>query len=145
MPFSEGRVDKPQTTRPEQDHKRLPVAPQSLSKTLKPIVEKEAQPEVKSLSYNLDKLSRAVAFAETGGCKDGTAKKRNNCHGIMTWKSGKRSPAYFSNFEASHAAFKKIWMKSYKVYPTLKQARKWTGNDHPERWLHAVNQYYNSH
>lgn len=145
MPFSSGKVDKPKTTRPEQDPKRLPVAPQSLSKTLKPIIEKESHPEVKSLSYDLDKLSRAVAFAETGGCKDGTAIKRKNCHGIMQWTNGKRSAKYFASFEESHTAFKKIWMKSYKSYPTRALAKKWTGNDHPDRWLAAVNQYYNSH
>jgi len=110
-----------------------------------PIVEKSEQPEVKSLSYDLDKLSRAVAFAETGGCKDGTARGRNNCHGIMCWPKGKRTPCSFKSFEASHARFKEIWTKSYKAYPNTKLASKWTGNDHPNRWLVAVNQYYNSH
>lgn len=112
--------------------------------TVAPIIEKQAQPEVQSLGYDLDKLSRAVAFAETSGCKDGTARKRNNCHGIMCWPNGKRTPCTFASHEASHARFKEIWTKSYKAYPTKALAKKWTGNDHPDRWLAAVNQYYYS-
>ncbi len=92
-----------------------------------------------------DKLANSIAFAETGGCKDGTAKKRNNCVGIMVWKHGQRSPAYFASQQDSIEKAKEIWMKSYKVYPTLKEASIWTGSDHPARWLLAVDQYYNTH
>ena len=95
--------------------------------------------------YDLDKLANAVATAETGLCKDGTARKRNNCHGIMQWHKGIRSPRHFKTTEDSFIAFKEIWAKSYKRYPDISLARKWTGNDHAQRWLNTVNQYYNSH
>jgi len=108
------------------------------------IEEQEAHPEVKQ-NLDLDKLSYAVSMAETGGCKDGTAIKRHNCHGIMQWKNGVRSPKYFNSFEESNAAFKKIWAKSYKIFPTLTLARHWTGNDKPTTWLSIVKKYYYSH
>ncbi len=92
-----------------------------------------------------EKLAHAIAFAETGGCKDSTAKKRNNCVGIMVWNHGQRSPAYFASQNESIEKAKQIWMKSYILYPNQKLAAKWTGNDHPDRWITAVNQYYNSH
>jgi hypothetical protein len=96
-----------------------------------------------SIGLDIDKLSVAVALAETSGCKDGTAKKRKNCHGIMTWnKSGARSPKYFKNFDESYAEFKKIWQKGYKIYPTRSMAIKWTGNDKPCIWLRTVDISY---
>lgn len=94
-------------------------------------------------ALDLDKLAYAVSCAETACGKDGTARKRNNLHGIMCWKNKKRYPCYFSSPEASTQRFKEIWAKSYKVFPTMKEARRWTGNDSPERWLQAVNQYFN--
>lgn len=93
---------------------------------------------------DLDKLSIAVACAETSCGKDGTARGRNNLHGIMCWPNGKRTPCWFASPEESHAAFKRIWAKSYKRFPDLALARKWTGNDHPERWLANVTKVYNS-
>ena len=93
-------------------------------------------------NLDLDKLSKSVAVAETSGCKDGTAIKRKNCHGIMTWKTGKRQPAYFASYEESHAAFKKIWSKSYKVYPTKELAIKYSGSDKSCTWLSTVDIVY---
>lgn len=96
-------------------------------------------------SVDLDKLSKAVAVAETSGCTDGTAIKRNNCQGIMCWdKKGNRSPCYFKSQAASHEAFKKIWAKSYKVFPDRALAVKWTGDDHADTWLAHVITSYNS-
>ncbi len=92
---------------------------------------------------DLDKLSHAVAYAETGHCKDGTAIKRNNCFGIMTWKSGTRSPRVFKTQSDSFVAFKAIWSKSYKRMPDMALAAKWTGNDHATTWLCHVYTYYN--
>ncbi len=93
-------------------------------------------------TLDLDKLAIAVSFAETGGCKDGTAIKRNNCFGIMQWNNGKRSPRYFNSQKESFDEFKRIWNKSYKVFPTFALAQKWTGNDNPYNWLNTVNKHY---
>lgn len=99
--------------------------------------------ELPEESLDLDKLSKAVAVAETGGCKDGTAKKRNNCHGIMCWPQGKRTPCYFKSQAESHKRFKEIWAKSYKRFPDYNLAKKYTGNDHTETWLRNVTIAYN--
>jgi hypothetical protein len=94
--------------------------------------------------FDIDRLALAVSYAETGGCKDGTALKRNNCHGIMDWKNGKRSPRWFNSQQDSFETFKSIWLEHYKCYPTIKEAIIWTGNDKPYEWLATVNHYYNS-
>lgn len=103
--------------------------------------------------YDLDKLSQAVAVAETGGCTDGTALNRRNCHGIMGWKYVDRPcgggvpgickqlvrfPRYFKSFDASHAEFKRIWAKSYKAFPDIALANKYTGKDRTANWLRNV-------
>jgi hypothetical protein len=105
-------------------------------------------------SYNskidYDKLANAIAFAETDHCNDGTARKRNNCVGIRSHGQA----VYFASQAQSIEAAKQLWMKSYKLYPTTvvtyqgkkeSLAQIWTGNDHPQRWLLAFNQYYHSH
>ena len=98
---------------------------------------------VPTSSLDLDKLAYAVSMAETGGCKDGTALKRHNCFGIMQWdKKGLRSPKWYNTKEESFADFKRIWSKSYKRFPDLALARKWTGNDNPATWLKNVKHYY---
>jgi hypothetical protein len=94
------------------------------------------------LGLDLDRLAYAVAIAETGGCKKGSAISHNNCFGIITWKYGKRRFKYYSNKEESYKDFKRIWSKYYKVYPTIKEAVKWTGNDRASIWLNNVSKYY---
>lgn len=125
--------NKPVVVSPGQDVKLPPVAP---------IVEKQAQPEVQSLDYDLDKLSWAVAMHETHNCADkvkGGAALYNNCHGFR--KKGKFMR--FNSPEESHAYFKKLWAKSYKSFPDLRLARIYSGNDNPTNWLKNVNYYYN--
>lgn len=94
------------------------------------------------------KLCQAIAVAETGvggvGCRDGTAIKRNNCVGIMTWKNGVRSPKYFKTHQDSINECAYIWKKSYKHFPDLALARKWTGGDNSAQWLATVRQKYSS-
>lgn len=129
LPFTLGKIGaaKPQTAPKKKETK----APQKEEKIIAP----------DSLDY--DKLAFAVSMAETGGCKDGTAKKRNNCFGIMQWnKQGVRSPKYYQTKEEGFADFKRIWKKSYKRFPDTALAAKWTGNDNPETWLHNVKHYY---
>lgn len=94
---------------------------------------------------DLDKLAKAVARAETGGCKKWSWLSHNNCFGIMTWDdNGKRSFKRYASTEESFADFKRIWWSYYKVFPTLSLAKKWTGSDNAERWLGHVTQFYNS-
>lgn len=108
------------------------------------MVEKEAMPDV-TTGLDLDKLAYAVSMAETGGCKDGTAIKRNNCFGIMSWPSGKRTPKWYNTQQESFEDFKRIWAKSYKRFPDIVLARKWTGNDKPQQWLKNVTYHYNNY
>lgn len=94
--------------------------------------------------YNLDKLAKAVAVAETGGCKLGSAKTHNNCYGIMHWPNGKRQFKPYKSKEDSVADFKRIWSSYYGRYPDLRLAKKWTGSDRPSTWLANVNAVYSS-
>lgn len=104
--------------------------------------ELEVNPDAQE-KLDLDKLAHAVAYAETGHCKDGTAIKRNNCFGIMQWnKQGVRSPKWYSTKEESFQDFKRIWSKHYKRFPDLALANKWTGSDNAAQWLRNVKHYY---
>lgn len=97
----------------------------------------------KTLSYDLDKLSMAVAMTETHNCKDkvkGGSALYNNCHGFR--KNGKFMR--FNSIEESHAYFKQLWARSYKSYPNLRLAKIYSGNDNPTNWLKNVNYYYNT-
>lgn len=104
-------------------------------------------PKPKEEPLDLDKLAQAVAVAETSGCTDGTAVKRNNCFGIMRFwidANGKRQrePKYYKSHEESYADFKRIWSTYYKRFPDLALAKKWTGGDSPETWLCNVKTKY---
>ncbi len=105
----------------------------------------KAEPAEQPLA-DLDKLSRAVAVAETSGCSDGTARGRNNCHGIMCWPNGKRTPCYYASHSASHAAFKKLWAKPTMPYrgrfPDIDLAVTYTGADNSATWLCNVYRSY---
>jgi len=92
---------------------------------------------------DLDKLAYCVAVAETADCTTGIGVTKNNCFGIMTWPNGKRTGKWYENKQASYEDFKRIWMKSYKTFPTYSMAVKWTGNDKPQTWLNTVTQCYN--
>ena len=92
-----------------------------------------------------EKLCKAIAVAETSGCTDGTAIKRNNCHGIMTWNAdGVRSPRYFKSHAESQAACVSLWKRKYVHYPDYALAKLWTGSDNTANWLATVNQKYKS-
>jgi hypothetical protein len=104
---------------------------------------------LKSTEIDLDKLAYAVAMAETANCTTGMGPTRNNCFGI---KNGNTAPCdrmsasrfcIYETPEQSYEAFKKIWSTWYKGFPTIAQARRWTGNDRPHHWLNTVTQYYN--
>lgn len=101
-------------------------------------------------SFSVHALANAVAMAETGGCKKGYWVSHNNCHGIKSWNTApcpwtpKGSMCRFKTTKESYEAFVIIWNKWYKTYPTLQQAKSWTGDDSKETWLAAVRQHYNT-
>lgn len=91
-------------------------------------------------------LAECVSVAETGRCTTGMSQTKNNCHGIMTWRRGFREGVYFENYYQSHIAFINLWEKRYggNMYPTIEQARRYTGNDKPTRWYNTVTSCLNS-
>lgn len=93
----------------------------------------------KTIAVDLDKLSMAVAMTETHNCRDTKgAALVNNCHGFK--KNGKFIK--FSSPAESHAYFKQLWAKSYKIFPTYRLAQIYSGNDRPNTWLKNVTYYY---
>lgn len=111
-------------------------------------VEDSKKEIVEVVPVDLDKLAKAVAMAETTGCTKWTALSKKNCHGIKSWntypcKSPKKAMCAFASHEESYEAFKVIWAKWYKTFPTRKQAVVWTWSDNADRWLAHVTLYYN--
>ena len=89
-------------------------------------------------AVDLDRLSRAVAIAETGDCTRGVGITHNNCFGIR--ERGKF--VKFDTVAASYASFKWNWRKSYGGFPTLADAIRWTGGDRSKIWLENVTRFY---
>jgi hypothetical protein len=93
--------------------------------------------------FDLDKLAHAVAVAETGNCTTGMALTRNNCHGIMAWKNGRRYGRSFKTMGESFAAFKDLWTRLYGGrFPTMADARKYAGPTDASNWLANVTRVY---
>lgn len=118
-----------------------------------PKVEKqqESPKEVKidtKPDFDLDKLARAVAMAETGNCTKGYGKTHNNCHWIKSWNTypcpwtPKGKMCKFKNTEESFTAFRVIWSKWYKTLPTHNQAVRWTWADSSVTWRKHVLYFY---
>lgn len=63
----------------------------------------------------------------------------------MKWVKGVRSWKVYKTKEASYKDFKEIWSKYYKVFPTIKEAKKWTGESDAKAriWLNNVITTYN--
>jgi hypothetical protein len=95
-----------------------------------------------TIPLDLDRLYLAVAYAESGNCGTPWHRKANNCVSIMAWKNGKRYLRPYKSVEASIQAFKSLWRDSYKVFPTMKEAIVWTGNDRSSSWLANVTHFY---
>lgn len=136
------------------EDKRIALEHAKQSKPVKvtPKVEKKQEPikEVKiDISFDLDKLAKAVAIAETGNCTKGYGKTYSNCFWIKSGKTapcpkvGKNKMCIYEKPEDSYIAFKKIWQRWYAWKPNLKMAQRWTGHDNAVRWLSHVNLYYN--
>lgn len=49
-----------------------------------------------------------------------------------------REPKWYSNQSQSFAEFKYIWQKSYKRFPDIELADKWTGSHDEDHWLENV-------
>lgn len=107
-----------------------------------PTPPKAATPSA-ATSYDLDKLAKAVARHETGGCTLGSGRTHNNAFGIMQWKNGKRSFKRYETCEQSYEDFKRIWTAYYGRFPDLALAKKYSGNDRPNQWLSNVTAFYN--
>lgn len=136
----------------EMENKRLEaLEPKKVEKD-KPKEEKQQEKPKETkvdISFDLDKLAKAVAIAETGNCTKGYGKTYSNCFWI---KSGKTAPCpkvwknkmcIYEKPEDSYKAFKIIWSKWYRTHPNLVSAQRWTGHDNAVRWLSHVNLYYN--
>jgi hypothetical protein len=97
----------------------------------------------------MDKLSYAVAVAETSNCTLGYGVSHNNCHGIKKGNTypcktkGRSKMCNFATKEESFTAFKVIWKKWYGGMPTLHTAGHWTGNDNAVTWMSNVKSAYN--
>lgn len=64
----------------------------------------------------------------------------------MAWdENNNRYPRTFKTKAESYAAFKKLWAKSYKTFPTYALAVRYSGNDRASSWLRNVTKFYNSY
>jgi len=99
-------------------------------------------------AVDMDKLAWAVAMHETKNCTARnavTGRARNNCHGIMSWPNGQRTQRTYPNIQASHDAFKELWVRAYGGrLPTMQDARKYSGNDQAAAWHANVHAFYHS-
>jgi hypothetical protein len=98
----------------------------------------------KTKNVDIDRLSYAVAVAETSNCTKGTGVSKRNCHGIFECKNGKCGPKTFANTAQSHIAFKQLWLKAYgDHFPTLSDAKRYSGGP-GDTWLYRVTVAYQS-
>lgn len=115
--------------------------------TFKPALPKKAPTIPTEATYDVVKVCKAIAVAETSGCTDGTAIKRFNCHGIMAWKMVDgvkvRYPRYFKSHAESFAACEELWARAYGRLPNLDLAIKYTGGDDSVNWLANFYSAYN--
>ena len=120
-----------------------PVVPKTVVKPIIKSVEKSLPTKATNDTFNLDKLSRAVACHETKCGTRWSALTHNNAFGIMTWdKNWKRSFKRYATLNDSYIDFKRIWSSYYGGFPTLKQAKRYSGNDRAETWLYNVKFFY---
>ena len=95
--------------------KTTKVTPKVEKPQIKP---KEVKIDTKP-DFDLDRLARAVAMAETNNCTKGYGKTYNNCFGIKNGntapcpKVGKNKMCIYEKPEDSYIAFKKIWQRWY--------------------------------
>ena len=100
---------------PPKEKKPTKVTPKVEKKQEKP---KEVKIDTKP-DFDLDRLARAVAMAETNNCTKGYGKEYSNCFGIRNGntapcpKIGRNKMCIYEKPEDSYIAFKKIWQRWY--------------------------------
>lgn len=115
-----------------------------------PKEEEEVVEVAKNDEFDIDKLARCVAKAETANFTRGYGLTHNNWQGIKHWNTApcpwvpKLAMCKFESQEASNEAFKKIRSTWYKWIPTYSKADKWTGWDRTQNWMNIVLQCYNN-
>jgi len=63
----------------------------------------------------------------------------------MSWPNGVRTQRTFPTIQASHDAFKELWVRAYGGrLPTMKDAIKYSGNDKAAAWHANVHAFYHS-
>lgn len=104
--------------------------------------------EEKVLGLDINRLSYAVAMAETHNCTKWYWATHNNCFWIKHGNTvpcpwvPKMAMCKFETPEESYEAFKIIWGKWYKIFPDIYLAEVWTWKDRANTWLNTVKQYY---
>ena len=99
-------------------------------------------------TFNIDKLAYAVAMAETHNCTKWYWKMYNNCFWIKNWNTApcekiwKNRMCIYNSPKESYEAFKIIWGKWYKTFPSRTLASRWTWADRVDTWLQHVTHYY---
>lgn len=88
----------------------------------------------KEQQLDINKLARAVAWHETKDCTLGVGATHNNCFGFRRGGGFVR----YDTVEESYADFKRTWQRYYKIFPTIKEARIYSGDDRAEDWLRNV-------
>lgn len=115
-----------------------------VSKEIPVVREERTSPK----DFDINKLAYAIAMAETWNCTKGYWVTHSNCHWI---KSGNTYPCktkpwskmcIFKDKDESYLAFRTIWMKWYKTFPTAVQASRWTWADASISWRKNVSHYY---
>jgi len=61
----------------------------------------------------------------------------------MEWPNGERQLKWYNTTQESFDDFKRVWLRGYGGrFPTLADAKKWTGNDRSKIWLQTVKEKY---
>lgn len=140
MGFLVGKSAKPQTDtlslKPKTDE------PKTTNTAAENNVQSSPAPsKADSTAFDVGRLCRAIAEHETHNCRDGgNSVAVNNCHGFRV--AGKFLP--FKSKADSYAKCEKLWMSgAYSGgLPTMKDAKKWSGNDRAQTWQKNVTHFY---
>lgn len=107
-------------------------------------------PDILPDGTDLDKLAKAVARFETGDCTLGYGAEYNNCFGIKNGNTapckriGRNRMCIYDAPQESYDAFKIIWKRWYDSFPSIEQARRWSGNHNAENWVYNVKRFYDT-
>ena len=105
-------------------------------------------PEVEKV-FDINRLAKAVAMAETANCTKWYWATHNNCFGIKHWNTApcpwvpKMAMCKYDTPEESYEAFKIIWTKWYWELPNYEMAKRWSWDDRTWTWRTNVLHFYN--